>query len=156
MIIKNRSSHIPTFTSTVVKNIHFALRRTLLNSHIGTGMKNDVSRNSRNSHQYGPSNTCSSRSAKSGDSSVYSANIHSTTKKKNHVTATTMSSRPIASKWSGRMYSSIFHIHTISAIIIATADTPEWIAPMMKYGANIVECQPSTPIATAKSQDTML
>ena len=26
----------------------------------------------------------------------------------------------------------------------------------MKYGANIVECQPSTPMATAKSHDTML
>ena len=39
---------------------------------------------------------------------------------------------------------------------IATADTPEWIAPMMKYGAKMVECQPSTPICTAKSHETML
>ena len=61
----------------------------------------------------------------------------------------------MASKWSGRMYLSSFHIHTPSAMSMATAETPEWIAPMMKYGAKMVECQPSTPITTAKSHDTM-
>ena len=46
--------------------------------------------------------------------------------------ATTMSSRPMASKWSLVMYSSHFHSHTMRAMIITTADTPECIAPMMK------------------------
>ena len=91
---------MPMFTRTVVKNINIGLRRTLLNNHIGTGMKNDVSRNTKNSHEYGlfSPNTCSSRSAISGGSSVYSANIHSIKKKKNQVTATTISSLPMASK----------------------------------------------------------
>ena len=40
---------MPTFTRMVVISIQNAERRTLLNSHIGTGMKNDVTRNIMNS-----------------------------------------------------------------------------------------------------------
>src|SRR5919198_5270389 len=37
---------------------------------------------------------------------------------------------------------------------VATADTPEWTAPMTKYGGKTVECQPGR-MAMAKSQDTI-
>ena len=101
-MIRKRSSHIPIFTRTVVKNIHLMLRRTPLNSHIGTGMKNAVIRNSMNRKMYGIWKTWSSLSTISGPSRVYRANTHSRKKKKNHVVATMIRSLPIASKWSGR------------------------------------------------------
>ena len=53
------------------------------------------------------------------------------------------------------MYLSSLYNQTHKAINIATAETPECIAPIMKYGAKIVECQPSTAIKTAKSHDTI-
>ena len=42
----------------------------------------------------------------------------------------------------------------MTIITVTTADTPECTAPMTKYGAKMVLCQPGTEV-TAKSQDTM-
>ena len=42
--------------------------------------------------------------------------------KKNQVVATMMSSLPMASKWSGVMYLSHLHSHTIRAMTMATAE----------------------------------
>ena len=70
MMIMKRSSHMPMFTRIVVISIHNAERRTLLNIHIGTGIKYAVKRNIRNSMEYGHWKTCSSRSTISGPSRV--------------------------------------------------------------------------------------
>ena len=98
MIIRNRSSHIPTLTDTVVQNIHLALRRTFLKSHKGTGMRYAVMMKIMNRSMYGHVNIWSSLSASSGPSSVNIAKKNSSAKKKNHVVAPIMSRRPMASK----------------------------------------------------------
>ena len=104
MIIRNLSSHIPMFTKIVVQNIMTALLLNLLNIQIGTGITNDVMTNTANSGPYGHSNACNSLKAISGLSNVYKAYTHSKKKKKNHVVATIINNRAIASKWSGLMY----------------------------------------------------
>ena len=138
-----------------MKNIIIGLLRHLLKSQIGTGIKNEVITKTANSGPYGHSKACSSLNAISGASSVYNAQTHSRKKKKNHVVATIIKSLPIASKWSGFIYFCNPYIQTTKAINIATAETPECIAPIIKYGANIVECQPSTATRTAKSHETI-
>ena len=143
------------FTRIVVQNIIAALLLNLLNIQIGTGITKDVITNTANNGPYGHSNACSSLKAISGLSNVYKAYTHSRKKKKNHVVATIINNRAMASKWSGLIYLYRPYSQTHKAISIATEDTPECIAPIMKYGAKIVECQPSTPISTAKSQETI-
>ena len=131
-MIKNLSSHIPTFTRIEVQNISAILVLTRLNSHIGTGIKYPVKRKMMKSKFHGHWNICISRSASSGASCPYTANISSKNVNASQPVATTIRSLARASKCSGRMKSSHFQSHRIRAIIVTTADTPEWTAPMTK------------------------
>ena len=81
---------------------------------------------------HGHWNSCISRRAISGPSSVYRAKISSRKVKPSHPVATTISSLARASKCSGLMKSPHFQSHRMSAIMVTTADTPECTAPMTK------------------------
>ena len=89
-IIKNLSSHIPTFTNIEVQNIIAILFLYFFTHHIGTGIRYPVTKKIINNKFHGHWNICISLNAISGASWPYKAKVSSKKVHANQPVATTI------------------------------------------------------------------